>query len=82
MAASDSSFSELATASTKPWLLTYNMEVKEVFIWKNGVRMKLKDGTSSGPVTSVSVLDTAERTITVSQSASYPLRTCTPSLHT
>lgn len=68
MATSEGSFCE-ATASSKPWHLTYSSEFKEVFIWKNGMRMKLKDGTSGGPVTSVSVLDAADRTITVSKSA-------------
>lgn len=63
---SESSFSEPSTASSKPWHLTYNSEFKEVFIWKNGTRMKLKDGNSGGPVTSLSVLDAVDRTVTVS----------------
>ena len=65
-ASNEGSLMELTTASSKPWHLTYASEFKEVFIWKNGLRMKLKDGTSSGPVTSVSVLDAVDGTVTVS----------------
>ena len=50
-------------ATDRPWFLTLN---SEVFVWKSGIRLKLKDGSSSGTVTEASVLSAAERTITVS----------------
>ena len=53
-------------ATDRPWFLTLNSEVNEVFVWKSGIRLKLKDGSSSGTVTEASVLSAAERTITVS----------------
>lgn len=53
-------------ATDKPWCLTLNAESKEVFVWKHGVRLKLKDGSSSGPVTGASVLNTKDKTVTVS----------------
>ena len=63
---SEGSVSESINASSKPWHLTYNLEFKELFIWKNGIRMKLKDGNSGGPVTSVSILSIVDKTVTVS----------------
>lgn len=58
--------SSVSSVSSKPWFLTYIEEFNEVFLWKNGSRMKLKDGSSSGPVTDVSVLDVLANTVTVS----------------
>ena len=40
--------------SSKPWHLTFFD--KQVYIWKSGSRMKLKNGSSSGPVTTSSIL--------------------------
>ena len=54
------------SATLKPWFLTFNQEDKEIFIWKNNVRLKLKDGSSAGPVTDVSILNQVGRTVIVS----------------
>lgn len=43
--------------SSKPWHLTFSDEEKLVLLWKSGSRMKLKDGSSSGPVTATSFLE-------------------------
>ena len=60
----------MSTSSTsptdKPWFITWNHESKEVLVWKYGVRLKLRDGSSSGRVTEVSVLNSADKTVTVS----------------
>ena len=50
---SSSSSTEVVPISTKPWSLTYNSLDKEVFIWKNGLRLKVS-GVSVGPVERVS----------------------------
>lgn len=55
MSTTSSAQSALAVSS-KPWHLTFFDEEKQVFIWKSGSRMKLKDGSSSGPVTAVSFM--------------------------
>ena len=54
--------------SSKPWHLTHvNLDdLSEIFIWKNGCRMKLKDGTSSGPVTAVTFRNNVDKVVTVS----------------
>ena len=54
------------TATSKPWFLTFNPGSKDVLVWKNGLRMKLRDGSSSGPATAVSILSEREKTVTVS----------------
>ena len=54
------------TISSKSWSLTYNPECKEMLIWKNGTRLKLKDGNSSGRVTAISILNMQDGTVTVS----------------
>ena len=64
-ATSESSFSNVSISS-KSWNLTYNPEHKEMLIWKNGIRLKLRDGNSSGKVTAISVLDEQDRTVSVS----------------
>lgn len=45
------------TVSTKPWFLTYIEAESDVFVWKDGVRMKLRNGDSAGTVVSVSPAD-------------------------
>lgn len=55
-----------ASVSSKHWFLTFYEEHKELLIWKNGIRLKLKNGTSGGPVEKVKVTDEVENTITVS----------------
>jgi hypothetical protein len=49
--------------SSKSWSLTYN---PEMLVWKNGIRLKLKDGNSSGRVTAISILNMQDGTVTVS----------------
>ena len=53
-------------ATSKPWFLTFNPGLKDVLVWKNSLRMKLRDGSSSGPATAVSILSEREKTVTVS----------------
>lgn len=45
------------SVSSKSWHLTFNGVEKEVFIWKSGGRMRLQDGSSSGPVRATSFLE-------------------------
>jgi len=52
---STSSVQNTSKVSSKPWHLTFFE--KQVFIWKSGFRMKLTDGSSSGPVASTSFLN-------------------------
>ena len=52
--------------STKPWFLTFSEETRDVFVWKNGMRLQLHEGESAGGVRSVSVRNVKDRTITVS----------------
>lgn len=54
------------TVSSKSWDLTYNPEHKEMLIWKDGMRLKLKDGNSSGRVTAISIINLQAGTVTVS----------------
>lgn len=58
------------SVSSKPWHLTYvNLDdLNEILIWKNGCRLKLKDGTSSGPVTAVTFQNKMDKVVTVSSS--------------
>lgn len=51
------------SVSSKQWFLTYNEEHTEVLIWRNGMRLKLKDGSSGGPVQEV---EASNETLTVS----------------
>ena len=53
-------------ASSKSWSLTLNPESKDVFVWKSGARLKLKDGQSAGRVREANVLDSKETIVTVS----------------
>lgn len=41
-------------ASSKSWSLTFSSDSKDVLVWKNGSRLKLKDGLTAGRVHSVS----------------------------
>ena len=52
--------------TAKPWILTFKPESKDVLIWKNGMRIKMKDGNASGQVNAVSVLSELKETMTVS----------------
>ena len=54
------------TISSKPWHLTFCQQFEELFIWRNGIRLKAKSGCSVGPVKTLSVLDEVDRTVTVS----------------
>ena len=36
------------TVSSKLWFLTYNANESDVFVWKDGIRMKLKNSDSAG----------------------------------
>ena len=64
---SDSSFLVVpSSTSSKPWHLTFCQQFKELFIWRNGMRLKVKSGCSVGPVKTVSVLSEVEKTVTVS----------------
>ena len=65
-----------SNASSKPWFLTFDPETNDVLIWKSGMRLKLKDGSSSGRVTAISVLSGLEKTITVSRSMISPYIQC------
>lgn len=66
MTSVSSSTTATMTASSKPWFLTFDPQSKDVLIWKNGLRLKLRDGTTSGRITGVSVLSTVENTVMVS----------------
>ena len=50
--------------SFKPWFLT--CVEGDVFGWKEGARLKLKNGQSAGCVKAISVLSTNDKTVTVS----------------
>lgn len=60
------SIASATQVSSKPWFLTFNAETRDLFIWKNGIRLKLKEGESAGGVRSASVLSIENKTITVS----------------
>ena len=66
MTSVSSSAAAAVSPTAKPWFLTFNPESKDVLIWKNGVRLKMKDGSASGQVTAVSVLSESEKTVSVS----------------
>jgi len=61
MTSVSSSTTAMVTASSKPWFLTFDPQSKDVLIWKNGLRLKLRDGTTSGRITGVSVLSAVAR---------------------
>ena len=60
------SIASATQVSSKPWFLTFNAETRDLFIWKNSIRLKLKEGESAGGVRSASVLSIENKTITVS----------------
>ena len=47
------------TVSSKLWFLTYNANESDVFVWKDGVRMKLKNSDSAGRELSVPIVGNA-----------------------
>lgn len=56
--------------TTKPWFLTFNSAEGDVFAWKDGARLKLKNGQSAGRVKTVCVLSAEDGTVTVSENVS------------
>lgn len=52
------------TVSSKQWFLTFNEG--DLLIWKNGLRLKLKNGCSAGPVKEVEVHNELDKLLTVS----------------
>ena len=66
MSTSHTSSASTSYVSTKPWFLTFSEETRDVFVWKSGIRLQLKEGESAGGVRSVSVRSIKDRTITVS----------------
>ena len=60
------SSSTSVSVSSKPWSLTFSSEYKEILIWRNGARLKVKDGNSSGGVTGISILNKQDGIVTVS----------------
>lgn len=54
--------------SASPWFLTIEPSSKDVLIWKNGVRLKLRDQESAGKVTHAKAM--ADGTVTVSVTSS------------
>ena len=62
----DSSNAKAArTVTLKSWFLTLNEDGGDVFVWKEGGRLKLRNGQSAGRVRAVSVLCAEEKSITV-----------------
>ena len=59
--------------SSKPWFLTFNADTNDVFVWRNDVWLRLKDGESTGSVRSVAILSDKDKTVTVS--ANYIVET-------
>ena len=53
------------SVSSKQWFLTYSEEQQQVLIWRNGMRLKLKNGSSGGPVQGVEGNE-ADQSLTVS----------------
>ena len=55
------------SVSKRPWFITYDKESKVVFIWKNDIRLKLKDGrTSAASVTCIRLCDADNGIVEVS----------------
>ena len=57
--------SKAATVTSKSWFLTLNEDGGDVFVWKEGTRLKLKNGQSAGRVRAVFVLSAEEKSVTV-----------------
>ena len=67
MSTSCTSGSSATHVSAKPWFLTFNEETRDVFVWKNGIRLQLKEGgESAGGIRSVSIRNVQDKTIYVS----------------
>lgn len=69
--AGSSSFESAASesrpqVSSKSWPLTFNSESRDVLVWKNGARLKLKDGLTAGRVRSIAVSNDTKGIVTVS----------------
>lgn len=58
------------SVSTKPWFLTFSEETRDVFVWKNGMRLQV-NGQSVGGVVNACVCRARDGTITVSMALSY-----------
>ena len=59
------------TISSSPWWVTHSRETDDVFLWKNGERLKVLDGDvprSAGPVTNASHIEDAPGAVLVSHS--------------
>ena len=60
----------LRSISASPWCITYCKETEDVFLWKNGERLKLIEGESSrsaGPVKKISPIEKSPGALLVSQ---------------
>ena len=66
MSSTISSTTSRHNVTFKPWFLTYNNVDGDLFAWKDGARLKLKDGQSAGRVRAVSVISAEDKTVTVS----------------
>ena len=64
--------------TSKPWFVTFNEENDDVFVWKNGLHLKLANGKSAGCVREVCVLNQEDKTISVSDCINY----CLACVHT
>ena len=66
------SYSKMSVSSTsrsipsrKPWFLSFDPETKLMFIWKEGMRLKLKGGVSFGNVESINLQSEKDGTVQV-----------------
>ena len=55
----------LPSTSTKPRFFYLKTETNDVFIWKSGLRLKVK-GESAGSVRSISLVSKDDKTVVVS----------------
>ena len=58
--------SSVSNISKSSWFITYERESKDVFVWKNDVRLKLNDGSSAGCVTAIQLMDADRGIVQVS----------------
>ena len=65
MSASGGGSSSAKSVTSKPWFFTYHGD--DIFTWKGGARLHLKNGRSAGRVRGISVLNREEKTVTVSK---------------
>ena len=66
LAMSARSVSGASTISNRPWFLTHDPSCGEVFIWRNGCRLKLSENERAECVTEVSVVEEQDKTLLVS----------------